>query len=164
MIKKIATSIDILINVGRFEHIQVTKHGEADIEFENDDQRIKLEDQLTTETIEDGSRSLQIIVDVLGGKMEMPMKSIADKISKRIPTWLEDKNVPNLADTKFKKAVLEKGDRMEKDKSSSDNSVEASSDDELFGSPSAPAPTPTPSQATTDSFSDSNNDDEDLFA
>jgi len=95
--KKIATGIDILVNVDRYEHIQISKYGEAKIEYSSDQERKDLEDQLTSETLEDGYRSLKIVTNILKGKTVEPCQAIVEKIIKKIPMWLEDGPEPNIA-------------------------------------------------------------------
>jgi len=95
--KKIATSIDLLINIDRFEHLQVTKYSEKKIIYDNEADRIKQEDELTNETLVDMMRSLKLTVDVVGGKIGKPVEAVKDKVINKIPKWLEEGPEPNLA-------------------------------------------------------------------
>lgn len=104
--KKIATAIDILINVDRFEHIQITKYGEAEINYASEEERKQKEDQLTAETIDDAKRSLDIIVKNLQNKGAQPVEAIKEKIVNKMPSWLEkgaEPNIANLAEKNFEK-------------------------------------------------------------
>ena len=46
MEKKIATSVEVLIQPVRFESIRITKYSEAKIEYSSEEERIKQEDAL----------------------------------------------------------------------------------------------------------------------
>lgn len=101
--KKIATSVDILINIDRFEHFQITKYSEKKITYESQEEMVQKEDQLTNELLSDIRRSLKLFCDNLGSiskeinqKMEAVSK-IEDKIGKKMPTWLEEGSDPNIA-------------------------------------------------------------------
>lgn len=129
--KKIATAIDILINVDRFEHIQITKYAEKKIEYETEEDRIAAEDALTAEVVEDGIRSLKIISDTMGGKTVEPTQAIMEKIRKKMPTWLEEgpaPNLANLADDKFKKGVAENEAKQEENKADREERSDEMSD------------------------------------
>ena len=99
--KKIATSVDILINVDRFEHIQITKYSEKEITYETPEEMIHKEDQLTDELIKDVVRTMKSMPEKMGDKA----KSVGadeewkDKLEKKIPTWLQDGAEPNIANT-----------------------------------------------------------------
>jgi anti-sigma28 factor (negative regulator of flagellin synthesis) len=104
--KKIATAIDILINVDRFEHIQITKYGETKIEYSSEEERKQKEDQLSKETIDDIKRSLNLIVEGLKNKGAQPVEAIKEKIVTKMPTWLEkgvEPNIANLAQKTYEK-------------------------------------------------------------
>ena len=84
MQKKIATSIDVLINVDRFEHVQVTKYSEKQIEYRDEAERQQEEDKLTIEVTEDLVRSLSIMSEAIGGKTIEPTKAIVEKMRKKM--------------------------------------------------------------------------------
>ena len=177
--KKIATGIDILVNVDRFEHIQISKYGEAKIEYSSDQERKDLEDQLTAETLEDGFRSLKIVTDVLGGKTVEPCQAIVEKIRKKIPMWLEDGPEPNIANlpktTNNKRLAGNsiKADEVKKEAEEISNLINEPTestlnDDDLFESKETKEE-PVKETPKTDIESNSNDeidfgDDDDLFA
>lgn len=101
--KKIATAVDILINVDRFEHIQITKYAEKKIVYENSEEMVKKEDQLTDELVKDILRTMRSMPDKLGKKTDA-VSNIEEKIVKKMPTWLEEGVVPNIANTAQKNA------------------------------------------------------------
>ena len=94
--KKIATSVDVLINVGSFEHLQITKYAEKKITYETPEEMIQKEDQLTDELVKDVIRTMRSMPDKLGKKTDAVTK-IEEKINKKIPTWLEEGSEPNIA-------------------------------------------------------------------
>jgi len=96
--KKIATSIDILVNVDRFEHIQITKYAEKKITYESQEDMIRKEDQLTDELVKDIIRTMRAMPDKLGKKTNA-VATIEEKIGKKIPSWLEEGGEPNIANT-----------------------------------------------------------------
>ena len=95
--KKIATAVDILVNVDRFEHIKITKYAETVIEYDNDEDRKKQEDQQTLECIEDLIRGQDVIAKTIGGKVVAPCEAMKMKIGKKLPDWMVEGPDPNLA-------------------------------------------------------------------
>lgn len=114
--KKIATSVDILINIDRFEHLQVTKYAEKKITYESQEEMIRKEDQLTDELVQDVIRTINAIPAKFSSsptplspekvdKIAATSNAIQDKISKKIPTWLTEGSDPNIANTASKISV-----------------------------------------------------------
>lgn len=104
MEKKIATSVDLLINIDRFEHLQITKYAETKITYENEAEMIQKEDNLTNELINDVLRTIRVIPGKMGQNplLEQKMEAVTkmeDKISKKMPAWLEEGGVTNIANT-----------------------------------------------------------------
>jgi len=144
--KKIATSVDLLINVGQYEHIQITKYAETKIEYNSKEDMVAKEDQLTTELVDDIIRTMRGIPERLG-KKTTAVSAIEERIQKKIPEWLNNSTeAPNLARKKFednqaKESALREeqksdisellGDNTKEDKSV-DKSVEESAEDDLF--------------------------------
>jgi hypothetical protein len=95
--KKIATSVDILVNVDKFEHVQITKYSEKKISYSSKEDMIKQEDQLTAELVEDLLRTMRGIGPQVGGKVTTAVTKMEDKIQKKMPTWLEEGKEPNIA-------------------------------------------------------------------
>ena len=110
--KKVATSIDILINVGQFEHIQITKYAEKKITYESSDEMIKKEDEVTSELVSDIIRTMRGLPEKLGKKTNA-ISAIEEKIQKKIPEWLANNPVPNLAKDKFELAQAAVSSKVE---------------------------------------------------
>ena len=120
--KKIATSMEILIKVADFESVRITKYGEAKIEYDSDEDRIRQEDKLQEETTEDMLRSLKELPNKFGKTPEKLIIDMGERISKKIPAWLEEGADPNIANVAKKdhekldaKAAVENERRQEKD-------------------------------------------------
>ena len=94
--KKIATSVDILVNVGQYEHIQITKYAEKKITYDSSEEMVKKEDELTDELVSDVIRSMRSLPDKLGKKTNA-VAAIEERIQKKIPAWLENGSEPNIA-------------------------------------------------------------------
>lgn len=110
--KKIATSVDLLINVDRFEHLQITKYSEKKITYESQEEMIQKEDQLTDELVKDMIRTMRSMPNKLSKvstekleKITTSITAIEDKISKKIPAWLEEGIEPNIANKAKENAV-----------------------------------------------------------
>lgn len=110
--KKIATSVDLLINVGQYEHLQITKYAETKIEYESKEEMVKKEDQLTDELVADVIRTMRGLPEKLGKKTEA-VSAIEEKIIKKIPGWLENNPIPNMAEKKFEDAQGKESARVE---------------------------------------------------
>ena len=95
--KKVATAVDILVNVDRYEHVKITKYCEAKIEYETEEERIQKEDQITLECISDLIRGQDIISKTIGSKVVAPCEAIKGKIAKKLPTWMSEGPEPNIA-------------------------------------------------------------------
>jgi len=139
MEKKIATSVDILVNIDRFEHLQVTKYAETKITYENEEEMIQKEDELTNQLINDVLRTIRVIPGkmgqnpLLGQKMDAVTK-IEEKISKKMPAWLEEGGVPNINTAKKKYQAAVASDYSKKEENIVNKTInDASTDDFLSG-------------------------------
>ena len=94
--KKIATSVDVLINVGAYEHIQITKYAEKSISYSSQEEMLKKEDELTNELVADVIRTMRSMPEKLGKKTTAHTE-IESKIAKKVPEWLNGNVEPNIA-------------------------------------------------------------------
>lgn len=165
--KKIATSVEVLIRVADFESIRIAKYGEKKITYESPEEMVKKENELNAELVDDLVRNMRSLPEKLGKKSASPVTAIEDKIVRKIPEWLANNPVPNLA-----KDASEKGDRK------SSNNTEAKKEKEDRGNneianlvePSAPEPVKLeekpvekPLEKPLDLSADDLFNDEDLF-
>ena len=162
--KKIATSVDILINVGAYEHIQITKYAEKKITYENPEEMVQKEDLLTDELVKDILRTMRSIPDKLGKKTDAVAK-IEEKIGKKMPTWLEEGSEPNIANMAQKnanKAIEEANAKKEDDKEKKEEN-KAETENFLEGKQEEPKEEPKKETKKETIDDDLFGDDEDLF-
>jgi hypothetical protein len=138
--KKIATSVDLLINVGQFEHIQITKYAEKKISYDSQEDMIKQEDELTSDLVNDVIRTMRTLPEKLGKKTNA-VSAIEEKIQKKIPAWLDSNEVPNIANgaqKQYDKNIAKASAQVENAKA---NQQEAQKDiDDLLGGEEASKP------------------------
>ena len=127
--KKIATSVEIMIHVGQFEHIKINKYGEKNIEYGSKEDMIKQENVLTDELINDIIRTMRALPDKLGKKTNA-VTEIEEKIEKRIPEWLQTGSEPNIA-----KKTYESNKSVDNAKKESEKESEKESPKTLGGNP-----------------------------
>ena len=94
--KRIAETINVRINVGNYQHIELTKYGERTITYDTPEEMKEKEDALTDELLDNLIRNMRRIPDKLGKKTE-GVAEVEQAITKSIPTWLEEDPVPNIA-------------------------------------------------------------------
>jgi hypothetical protein len=97
-LRKISDCINVRINVGNYQHIELTKYAEEQIEYATEAERIAKEDRLVDELVASMKRSLNVVASKLkGGESLKNVTEVEESISKRIPEWLENDPVPNIA-------------------------------------------------------------------
>ncbi len=94
--RKISECICLRINVGNFQHIELTKYAEESIDFLNDEDRVVKEDQLTIDLVASLKRSLNLITTNLG-KGVAEAQEVENVVVKKIPEWLNNNPIPNIA-------------------------------------------------------------------
>ena len=119
MKRKIATSVSVRINVGNFQHIELSKYAEGEIEFENEDARQFLEDELHSDILADLIRNMRELPERLGKKTDA-VPVFEESIKKTVPEWMQSNIEPNIAKQKFdkknaevKSKAIEEKDEME---------------------------------------------------
>lgn len=115
----ISESINIRINVGNYQHIEIVKQAQEEISYENESDRISLEDNLMNDLINSIVRSMKEIPARLG-KGISEAQDVEEAIASSLPKWL-DKNPPNIADeTKKKLSKVSSEQKENKDKCKND--------------------------------------------
>jgi len=158
--KKIATSVDLLINVDKWEHIQITKYAEKKITYESKEEMIKKEDELTDELVGDIIRTMRGLPDKLGKKTNAVL-SMEEKIQKKIPGWLENElepNIANLAKENYEKNIASVNAKSEEIRSKKEEEEKIIAD--LISTEEKPKEE---KPKSNDDFSDDLFDDESLF-
>jgi hypothetical protein len=145
--RKISECINVRINVGNYQHIELTKYAEESIEYNSEEERISKEDQLRDELLASLVRSMHAIPEKLGKGIEEAIE-VEEAIQKAIPEWLENGPVPNIANTAEKKqiqAVAEQ--KAQKDEAEAnlkevinDEPSGSESDEDLFEEDEMPEP------------------------
>lgn len=92
----ISECINIRINVGNYQHIEITKQASEEIEYSSEAERLTLEENLTTDLVDSIVKTMRTVPARLGKGIENAQE-VEEAISKAIPEWLEN-NPPNLAD------------------------------------------------------------------
>lgn len=98
--RKIAECINVRINVGNYQHIEITKYAEEEIEYQTQEDRISKESEL----IEDLIDSLKVSMSQVTKKMNMGIDEaieVQESISKTIPEWLKNNPIPNIANKAY---------------------------------------------------------------
>jgi hypothetical protein len=94
--RKIAETINVRVNVGNFQHIEIVRYAEEKISYESDADRQTKEDSLHNDLVASVLRSMNKIPEDFR-KDEKYVQKLEDSIGKSIPEWLEKDEVPNLA-------------------------------------------------------------------
>ena len=81
--RKIATSVEVLVQVARFESIRIAKYGEDKIEYSSYEERVQKEDELNSDLVADLVRTMRSLPDQLGKKTNA-IVDIEEKIQKKI--------------------------------------------------------------------------------
>lgn len=147
--KKIATSVEIMIHVGQFEHIKINKYAEKNIEYSSKEDMTKQEDVLTDDLISDIIRTMRLIPGKLGKKTNA-VAEVEERIEKRIPEWLNSNNEPNIAKKAYESNKIK--DNASKE---TNNKPDVSLDDDLFSEDET--------SKSNGSSNENSNDEDDLF-
>lgn len=116
--RKISECINVRINVGNYQHIELSKYAEETIEYSSKDDLIQKEDSLRDDLIASVIRSMKAIPERLGKGVEAAIE-VEESIKKAIPSWLENGAVPNIANLPKKKNLQDASEQ----KANKDESV-----------------------------------------
>jgi len=94
--KKIAETINVRINVGNYQHIEISKYAEKEIEYDGKLDMEKQEDQLTEELLGNIIRNMRTIPGKLG-KETTAVEEFEDRLTKTLPDFMKGTQEPNLA-------------------------------------------------------------------
>jgi hypothetical protein len=100
--RKISECINVRINVGNYQHIELSKYAEETVEYSSKEELIQKEDSLRDDLIASVIRSMKAIPERLGKGVEAAIE-VEESIKKAIPSWLENGAVPNIANLPKKK-------------------------------------------------------------
>jgi hypothetical protein len=91
----ISECVTVRVNVGNFQHIEITKQFQEEIEYTSDEGRLELEGQLSKDVVDSVINSMRLVPGRLGKGVDNAQE-VEDAISKSIPEWLNNAP-PNLA-------------------------------------------------------------------
>jgi hypothetical protein len=168
--RKISECVNVRINVGNYQHIEVTKYAEEEITYETKEELIEFENDLTTDLVNSLVRSMKSIPEQLGKGVENAQE-VEESIATAIPEWLANSPIPNIAN-QAKKQNLKIAAQQKDNKDSQSDVLDV---DEVVAEPTPEKPSEDvtepsedvtePSEATTDlSDQDLFEDDEDPVA
>lgn len=119
--RKISECINIRINVGNYQHIELVKYAEEEIEFSSVAERQQKEDQLRDDLVQSMIRSMKAIPEKLGKGIENAVE-VEQSIKKAIPEWMEKGGVPNIANNAKKIEIKTAAEQKDtKDKATADS-------------------------------------------
>ena len=115
----ISECINVRINVGNYQHIEITKQASQEIEYSSEDERLELEEVLTNDIVDSVIKSMRSIPSRLGKGLDQAQE-VEEAISKAIPEWLNNcpPNLMDRAKDKVNKIASEQKDN--KDRASED--------------------------------------------
>jgi len=121
--RKISECINVRINVGNYQHIELSKYAEETIEYSSKDDLIQKEDSLRDDLIASVIRSMKAIPERLGKGVEAAIE-VEESIKKAIPSWLENGAVPNIANLPKKNNLKDAAEQKNKKDEAAKNLVE----------------------------------------
>ncbi len=121
--RKISECINVRINVGNYQHIELSKYAEETVEYSSKEELIQKEDSLRDDLIASVIRSMKAIPERLGKGVEAAI-DVEESIKKAIPSWLENGAVPNIANLPKKNNLKDAAEQKNKKDESSKNLVE----------------------------------------
>ena len=125
--RKISECISIRINVGNYQHIELTKYAEEEIEYNSDKEREIHEDALRNDLLSGLIKSMHEVPKRLGKGVE-EAQEVEEAIVKAIPEWLKNNPVPNIANqasqNNLKNAAEQKNNKDSNAKNTSDVIIE----------------------------------------
>ena len=102
--RKISECINVRINIGNYQHIEITKYAEEEIEFSSVAERIQKEEALTDDLTQSLIRGMKSIPERLAKGVDQAIE-VQASIRKAIPEWLANNPIPNIANTAKKNDI-----------------------------------------------------------
>ena len=113
--RKIAECLNVRINVGNYQHIEITKYAEEEIEYSSDSERIQKEQSLRDDLLTNLITSMKAIPERLN-KGVAQAQEVEESIKKTIPEWLASgpvHNIANMAKAKVIQVAAEQKDNKD---------------------------------------------------
>lgn len=96
MERKISTCVNVRVNVGNYQHIEIAKYAEETVQFSSESERLEKEAKLTSDIIQDLHKTMKQVASDLG-KGTAEAAQVTEAIKKVIPEWIANSSVPNIA-------------------------------------------------------------------
>jgi hypothetical protein len=113
--RKISQGINVRINVGNYQHIELSQYAEEEIEYHAEEDREKAEAELHDDLVSSLISNMRRIPEQLG-KTTNAIQHVEESIQKAIPEWLENNAEPNIAkkkDVQVQAANKDSNDRID---------------------------------------------------
>jgi hypothetical protein len=156
--KKIAQTINVRINIGNYQHIELSKYAEKEISYEDNEGMTSQEDELTAELMDSLSRDMGIIPSKFKVS-EAVVEETKESIGKALPDWMKGNEEPNLA--KQSNIKVEAEEKANQDEIKAKEEVADDEADALLGE--AETKEETKEEAKPEPEETKSNDDDELF-
>lgn len=107
--RKIASCVNVRVNLGNYQHVELTQYSEEEIDYVNDAERIAKEDALSKDLADAIVRSLRALPDRVS-KGAVEVAAFEELVKAGIPQWLVNNPIPNIANKAKKLEVVAKSD------------------------------------------------------
>jgi len=134
--RKISECVNVRINVGNYQHIELTKYAEEEVTYETKEELQTFENDLTTDLVNSLVRSMRSVPKQLGKGVENAQE-VEEAIVTAIPEWLANSPLPNIAN-QAKKSNLKNAAEQ---KANKDNQSDVLDVDEVVTTQEAETPT-----------------------
>jgi hypothetical protein len=129
--KKIAETLNLRVNIGNYQHIEISKYAEQEIEYETKEEMIEKENAFTSDLLDNLVRNLDVIPQKVSKVEEVSVLKVKESIGRAIPEWMNDNQEPNLAK---KKSIQSEAEQVEQAEKVEGNIVKADNEiDDLLG-------------------------------
>lgn len=91
----ISTAINVRVNLGNYQHLELVKQAQEQIEFSTQEEMISKEDSLRNDLVASLKRDMAEIPVLLNKGVEAAIK-VQEAIKTTIPEWMGKEKVPNL--------------------------------------------------------------------
>lgn len=110
--RKISDCINLRITLGNYQHIEFVKYAEEAIEYNSADERKRKEDELRNDLVDSLIRTIRETSEKF--KSTGQVTQVESAIKQKLPQWLEENYVPNIANGALKKEIQVQSAQQEK--------------------------------------------------
>lgn len=123
--RKIAECVNVRINLGNWQHIELVKYAEEEISYSTESDRIEQENSLRDDLVQNLIRSMNEIPAKIG-KGVAESQSVEELIKTKLPDWIKNGPIPNIANNALKREVqvaAEQKNLKDKDQKNIDEAI-----------------------------------------